>query len=120
MRGVITRAVLATPEGSRLFADRLTALKAAILDEQRLLARLEQLAARMRPTFAAYSARVAERHDHAVAALAERMRRRIQDVNDELARPFDPLSYNGSGGDEPDRFGGGDPRRLRIRITPDR
>ena len=97
MRGAIARAVLGTPEGSRLYAERLTALNGTVVNSDAIIARVEELNSRLRPTLAAYSAGMVEMHQTAVNALEDRIRRRLHDVNELLSRSQEPLSFDASG-----------------------
>jgi spore coat protein H len=97
MRGTVARAVLGTTEGSRLYAERLAELSRTVFNGNAIIARVEELNARLRPTLAAYSANLVDAQQAAVNALEDRIRRRAQDVTELLSRPYEPLSFDGSG-----------------------
>jgi spore coat protein H len=97
MRGKVARAVLSTPEGGRLYRDRMQNLLTNVFREDILLPRVQEMNQQLRPTLEAYSPGVAERHQHAVNSLSDRISRRIQSVAEQLARPREVLQFDASG-----------------------
>jgi hypothetical protein len=97
MRGMVARAVLNTPEGSRLYLKRLDSLRASVFTDERLQARVEEFHQRIRPTLAAYDPEMARRHDGAVASLSRRISHRVQSLNEQLSQSRDPIGFDASG-----------------------
>lgn len=97
MRGQIARAVLATPEGGRRYFERMAELHSSIFRQEAVLARVEQLGQRLRPTLHAYSPQLAAWHQEAVDSLSHRISSRIRSVGEQLQNPGDVLSFDESG-----------------------
>ena len=97
MNGLVARAVMSTPQGGRQFLARLGTIRTNFFQEQVVTHRVRELAQRLRPTLAAYSPEVAQRHEARVASLCERISRRIQSVSEQLNTPREPLQFNTHG-----------------------
>jgi hypothetical protein len=97
MRGIVARAVLGTPEGSTLYQERLDVIRTNLFQEERLISRVQELDRHIRPTIAAYSPAMAQRHDADVAFLCDRIRRRIQNVARQRDHPTIPVPFDASG-----------------------
>jgi spore coat protein H len=97
MRGMVANAVMTTPEGSRRYLNRLDDLRTNLFQADRLLQRVHEMDARIRPTLAAYDPHLARRHDGAVANLCDRIQRRIQNVAEQLRGPREPVAFDASG-----------------------
>lgn len=94
-RAHVARVFLATPQGRKRYLERLAELRTNVLDPDRVTARIEAIAETIRPTLKAYSTSVGHRHDLLVRDLMDRVRRRAENVSEQLARPngmptFDP------------------------------
>lgn len=97
MRGVVARAFMGTVEGRRLVMERLATLRSEVLVEDRVVARVRELAARIRPTLAAYHPDWAREHDRAVEDLCVRIAERARSVTEQLASPRLPVDFGGDG-----------------------
>ncbi|MBX3744491.1 MAG: CotH kinase family protein [Verrucomicrobiae bacterium] len=97
MRGVVARAFMATVEGRRMVMERLATLRSEVLVEDRVVARVRELAARIRPTLAAYHPDWAREHDRAVEDLCVRIVERARSVTEQLASPRLPLEFGEDG-----------------------
>ncbi len=120
VKGFISQAVLTTPEGERLYRERLGTLHTNVVAPEKVVARIGELAGRIRPTLAAYSPHLARNHDEAVEYLCERIRRRAQSVQSQLAMTQEPLPFDDSGVAELDNWHGassGQARGLRMTVT---
>lgn len=96
-RGAVAHAVLATAEGRRGYLDRLKQLRTTVFREEILTNRVVQVAARIRPTLAAYHPSWATHHDFEVADLIDRIGRRIRSVDEQLANPPEPAAFGPDG-----------------------
>lgn len=93
MNGFISQAVLTTPEGGRLYRERLGTLHTNVVNAEKIVARARELAARIRPTLEAYSPHLARNHDSAVDYLCERITRRSESVHSQLTAASKPLAF---------------------------
>lgn len=96
-RGLVARALVNTAEGHRLYLDRLNWICTNVLVEENVLRRIHEMDQHIRPTLAAYDPALAERHDASVASLCDRITRRIQSVNEQLALPREVAEFDSSG-----------------------
>jgi hypothetical protein len=97
MQGAVARAVLSTPEGSRLYMERLGQIHTNLFQEQALTNRVWDLARRLRPTLAAYGPDAVEEHDQMVASLSDRISRRIRSVSQQLNTTREPMVFGADG-----------------------
>jgi hypothetical protein len=97
MRGAVARAVMNTPEGSRLYLERIESLRTNLFLEENLIKRVHALDQKIRPTLAAYDPAWARRHDREVALLCDHIHRRMQSVEEQLTRPKEPVPFDASG-----------------------
>lgn len=97
VNGVISQAVLTTPEGEQLYRKRLGILHTNLLAPGKVVGRVRELAGRIRPTLAAYSPHLAQNHDQAVEYLCERINQRAQSVQFQLAAATEVLPFDENG-----------------------
>lgn len=97
MRGKVAAQVLTSSEGARLFFERIESLQKTVFTEERLLNRVQELAARLRPTLVAYGPNLVEWHDTAVASLRDRISRRVRSVAKQMESPTEPLPFDDDG-----------------------
>jgi spore coat protein H len=97
MNSMVARAVLTVPEAARRYRLRLESLRTNLFQEEFVLGRVREMAERIRPTLAAYSPSLAQRHESDVAFLCDRISRRIRHVTEELNRPRDFPRFDASG-----------------------
>lgn len=97
IRGLVARAVLSTTEGRRKYFERLATLRTNVLDEAKLTNRVHVLAARIRPTLAAYGKEVAQELDYEVADMNRRISERLRSVALQLNPEGLVLKLDGAG-----------------------
>lgn len=97
MQGLVARAVASTPEGRKLIDDRIRRFHQELFDEEKMVQRVTEIAAHLRPTLAAYSEHLAREHDDAVANLTQRIRERGHSIADQLAAPRATLAVGADG-----------------------
>ena len=97
MNGMIAKAVLTTPEGLRQYRERLASLQTNLFKPEPIIARVRELAQRIRPTLAAYNPGLAEKHDGDVDDLCDRIARRIESVQAQLESPQTPVEFDAAG-----------------------
>ena len=85
MHGLVARAVMVTPEGKRLYLERMAQLYTNVWHLDAILKRVDQLAAVMRPAIAESSASAARYHDGEVENLKERITQRDASLRRQLA-----------------------------------
>jgi len=86
MQGKVARAVLVTPEGKRLYLERMAQLYTNVWHVDAILKRVDQLAAVIRPAFVESGASAARYHDGEVENLKERISERDESLRRQLAR----------------------------------
>jgi spore coat protein H len=84
MRGAVARAVMNSPEGRKLYFERLQSLRMRLFDPEQLIRQVQELDRHIRPTLAAYDPAWARQHDRQVATLCDHIRRRVRSVDDQL------------------------------------
>jgi spore coat protein H len=95
---LVTRAVLSVPEWRADYRDRIAELLPRFVPPDRLLARLDLHARRIRPVVAQMSEAAARELDHHVAGLRERIGRRAQSLAQQNAVPEPrPLRFSAGG-----------------------
>jgi hypothetical protein len=97
MQGIVARGFMSTPEGRRLYHDRMKELHAKLFDADRLVARTRELAAEIQPTLAAYGRDFAAEEESAVSELCESIRARSRSIGDQLNRPRQMTTLSGPG-----------------------
>lgn len=85
LQGIVAQRVLATPEGRRLYWERIGTLRTNVFLEDKIINRVREMAERIRPTLAAY--RAASEFDSAVSHLYDRIRRRTRYISQQLDVP---------------------------------
>lgn len=96
-RGLMAQAVIATPEGSKMLLERIGTLRTNLFREDRLTNRVQELAARLRPTLAAYSPELAREHEYHTAELCRRITERAISISEQLAAPSETLTFGPDG-----------------------
>jgi spore coat protein H len=84
MDGLVARAFLETPEGRRLYLQRLKWISDSVLNVDRVLGRVDALALRLRPAVVESGEREVARFDREVAALKLRIAERCSSVRRQL------------------------------------
>ncbi len=85
MDGLVSQAVISTPEGRRLYLARMGELYTNSFKVDALLARVDRLAAVLRPAIAESDPQAARDHEQQVAALKSRIVQRDQSLRRQLA-----------------------------------
>lgn len=97
MRGIVARAFLSTPEGRRLYRERIRSLSTTLFDADRLVARAEELGRRIQPTLAAYGRDFANEEEAALRQLCSSIRRRAASIREQLDRPRQMVAVDDGG-----------------------
>lgn len=84
MRGIVSRAFMATPEGRKLYLEHLMALRTNLFVEEKLVTRAHQIAGKIRPTLEAYGSDFAAMHTHEVNDLCARIAERCRSVAEQV------------------------------------
>jgi len=92
--GLVANAVIHTPEGGRLYRQRLAELFRDVYRLETLTNRLEQLHSRNRPVIAKMSPAAAAEYDNAVATVRDRIVQRWIGVKKQLDAEPAPLQFN--------------------------
>lgn len=85
-KGMVSRAVFESPEGRRLYRERMTKLLGTAFKVETLHARIAELAAKICPA-AARDANETKAFDAAVAQLRENIAQRAKFLGEELKKP---------------------------------
>lgn len=96
-RGQVARVFLSLPEGRKLFHRKLVELRTNVLDPDRIATRIREVEATLQPTLEAYSPGLAAAHASRVQDLIERVRRRAENVTQQLERPQGGLVFSDQG-----------------------
>lgn len=83
-KGLVARAVFSTPEGRKRYLDKLSELTATIFKTDTLRARINELAATIRPALAERDSAATKAFDESVAKLIERVASRVASVEQQL------------------------------------
>lgn len=97
VQGLVAQAVLTTPEGARLYLERVATLRTNLFLEEKLTNRVQELSRRIRPTLAAYGESLAAEHDAHVADLCQRIVERARSISEQLAAPREPIKFDDAG-----------------------
>jgi hypothetical protein len=87
MSGLVARAVVSTPQGRKMYLDRIAYLRTNVFDETRVLNRVQELSDQLRPTLAAYGENTVREHEFYVRDLKERIAQRAQSITQQLDHP---------------------------------
>lgn len=90
MNGLVARAVATTPQGRQLYFERVASLRTNVFLEDKLVSRVRELSARIRPTLAAYDPRLATEHDAQMNYLCQRIMDRARSISEQLDVPKPP------------------------------
>lgn len=97
MQGMLARAFMSMPEGRRLYLGKVGTLLTNVFIAERLTSRVDELAARLRPTLEAYSPESAREHAGEVSDLKSRIEERCTSIAQQLSAPKAPMLFtNGS------------------------
>jgi spore coat protein CotH len=97
MSGLLTRAVLLTSEGQRRYRERISSMLTNEFRVEILTNRLNEIAARLRPTIAERNASGLKDWEQHVSGLRERIVARLQSVSEQLAALNHPLKFDSRG-----------------------
>jgi spore coat protein H len=97
MQGLVARAVMGTTEGRRGYLDRVALLRTNVFVEERVVGRVRELSARIRPTLAAYSEGWAASHDRDVEFLCRRISERAHSITEQLSAPPREIQFDAQG-----------------------
>lgn len=84
MQGAVSKAFLRTREGHALYLQRLAMLHTNLVVEEKVIARVQQLAQQIRPTLAAYGSDLAAMHNAEVDDFCRRITERCRSVTEQL------------------------------------
>lgn len=98
MEGLVARAVITTPEGRRMYRERMGALLTNVFKVNVITNRIDEVHARIRPVLAAISKSAARNHDSLVANLKSSIAQRASSIETQLSMPEPkPLAFDSSG-----------------------
>jgi spore coat protein CotH len=97
MSGMVARAVIGTPQGRKLYLERIGALHTNVFNVERVLHRVDELAAVIRPAVAQYSAGRARHLDSEIQWLKERIRQRGESLEHQLVTAIQRATFDTSG-----------------------
>ncbi len=97
MRGLIARVVMQMPEGRARYMARLGQLYTNVYQTDRILERMNELSARLRPLLAEGSIWSRPGQAHGVAELRRRIAERGKSIEAQLARSSAPLEFSQAG-----------------------
>src|SRR5207244_293742 len=99
MKGLVARSLLETPQGRKLYYDRMIALLTNVFRIAVLTNRLEELRQAIRPLVAAGDPDAARILDHSAVSLSQAIIRRAASIGEQLKRPPEPLLIFNSAGE---------------------
>jgi hypothetical protein len=115
MQGLVAQAVISTPEGHRRYVERMSQLLTNVFQAPAIIARVEELAAVIRPAFDANQTRW---HDQQVNWLKARIRQRANSLQQQLSIPRTPVRFDANGlaqlGDWKTKTDSGNPQLDRV------
>ncbi len=97
MKGVVARALMATPQGRKAYMERVATLSTNVFLSDKITARVREISKRIRPTLEAYGAQEAVEHDSHVNFLCQRIEERARSISEQLANPKTPATLNPQG-----------------------
>jgi hypothetical protein len=86
-QGLLARAILGTPEGRKLYRQRVALLLTNVFKVERLTNRIDEIQKRIRPVLASISPNAARNHDGAVNHLREQVAARVEGIRYHLEQP---------------------------------
>ena len=99
LRGLVAQAFRNTPWGGKLYRERLTSLRAQLLEGDAVAKRLQELAAKINPVITVIDAEQGKAHREAVTGFIDRIRERSKSIREQLERPEPqqpkPLAFEG-------------------------
>ena len=93
-RAVVAKAIGRTVEGRTRYNERLRELNQSIFNSERMTRRVREIAARIRPTLAAYGSTMASQHDLWVGDMILRIQQRTRSVTHQLSAPVRPTVFD--------------------------
>jgi hypothetical protein len=84
-KGTVARAVMQTPEGRRLFLERVAQLRTNLFTAEAMTKRVNELSERIRPAVAESGFAAAVQHSAWVKTLRDRITRRVASIDEQLA-----------------------------------
>jgi spore coat protein H len=97
MSGLLTRAILMTPEGHARYRERITTILTSHFHVAQLTNRVNEIAARLRPEIKANTPERLAAWQDQVADLRERIVKRLANVAQQLKALANPLIFDGNG-----------------------
>lgn len=97
MSGLLTRAVLMTPEGNARYRSRISALLTNEFRVERITNRVEEIVSRLRPEIKAKAPETFSDFGKQVALVKDRIVQRLQNVKDQLAALAQPIVFDTAG-----------------------
>lgn len=97
MAGMVARAVITIPEGRRRYLERMAQLSTNVFQVDRILKRVDQLAAVIRPVLAESNQQFPRYHDEEVRRLKQRIAQRGESIKNQLATVANPVSVANNG-----------------------
>ncbi len=94
MRAKVAQAVLSTPAARQLYRARLAELQTNVFGEERIIGRIREIDATLRPTLAVYHPSLATEHDRRVEDLIRRVSARAASIREQLNRPQELLKFD--------------------------
>jgi hypothetical protein len=84
-KGIVARAVMQTPEGRRLYLERVAQLRTNVFQLEPMIARVNELSERIRPAVAESGLGAAVQHSAWVKTLRDRITQRVASIDAQLA-----------------------------------
>lgn len=94
---VVGRALLETPADRKRFLDRLVEIRAKVFTAERMEPEIDRLSARFMPLATELGAGVVKQHKDQVAALKDRVKQRIANVDRLIEQAGRPIEFDSSG-----------------------
>jgi spore coat protein H len=98
MQGLVSRAVVSTPEGKRQYLQRVAQLYTNVFKLDAILKRIDELDAVVRPVIAETSAQSARNHDQQVEFLKRRITQRDESLKRQIAAVANPIRLESNSG----------------------
>ncbi len=97
MKGLVARAVVGVPAFRTRYFERLRTLRSTVFQFEPMTHRVREIAAKIRPVIAEGGLDAAKQHDLRVEEFCRALARRCQSLDDQLARPIEPLKLDADG-----------------------
>jgi spore coat protein H len=114
MSGLVAKAMLSTREGRKRYSERVGQLYTNVFRVDRVVSRIDEIEAGIRPALAAWNPSAARNQAHQAEWLKQRVVRRAEDLRNQLGAPLSPLRFGSDGlvrltGWKPSSVRSGDP-----------